>query len=364
MSDPVASVAENQPVGGERPTSLPSSVFLTRLLIGTLSLLLIFMVIRLLQEFSSFLQPLFVAVFIGYMILPIHQWLVGKGIPSLIAYVMILVLILGGLFGLGTVLYHTTKQAIDRWDRDYKYQIEDRFRVLEAWLPEEFNLKQELHGLFDQSNQAVNAMRAGLGTALNFFTGLAVTFIYLVFLVAEKVSFPRRMTLAFGSQQGAKILEVTAHINQAIAQYISVKTFVSLLTGVLTTIVLALFRLDFYLTWGIFTFLFNYIPYLGSWVALALPIGLALLQLGLWQAAVIAVLLIAIQQVIGVYIEPRMTGARLGVSPLLILLSLSFWGSVWGITGMILAVPLLVTVKIILDNIRETKPLATLMSNL
>ena len=97
---------------------------------------------------------------------------------------------------------------------------------------------------------------------------------------------------------------------------------------------------------------------------LILPIGLALIQLGLWPAIAIAILLIVIQQFIGIYVEPRMAGAKLGVSPLLIILSLSFWGVVWGIPGMILAVPLLVTVKIVLDNIAETKPLATLMSNM
>jgi predicted PurR-regulated permease PerM len=127
--------------------------------------------------------------------------------------------------------------------------------------------------------------------------------------------------------------------------------------------ILGLFNVDFYITWGLLAFLLNFIPYLGSLAATALPILLSLVTLGLWQGIVIAVLLIAMQQTLGVFVEPRIAGQRLNVSPLLILLALSFWGVVWGIVGMILAVPLLVSIRIILDNIDDTKPIAALMAN-
>src|SRR5207244_9688571 len=105
-------------------------------------------------------------------------------------------------------------------------------------------------------------------------------------------------------------------------------------------------------------------PYVGSLVAVALPILLSFLQFDeAWKPIVIAILLIGIQQMIGNWIEPRMAGQRLDVSPFLIVVSLAFWWFVCGIIGAILAVPLLVIVKIILDNIPETKPIATLISN-
>jgi len=156
---------------------------------------------------------------------------------------------------------------------------------------------------------------------------------------------------------------VAESINTGVSQYISVKALMSFLAGIASLAVLLIFGVDFAITWALLIFLFNFIPYLGSLVATALPIALALVQLGPWQALAIAVLLIAIQQVIGTFVEPRMAGHRLGVSPLLILLSLAFWGVMWGIVGMILAVPMLVMLKIILDTIKETRPIATLMSN-
>src|SRR5262249_37978131 len=211
--------------------------------------------------------------------------------------------------------------------------------------------------------QGVAQLRQTLGTFLSFFSMMAITFIYLVFLVAERVTFPRRLGVAFGDLRGEELQVITTSINVAISQYIAVITFVSVLAGVLSMLVLWIVGVDFFVTWGILICLFNFIPYIGSIVAVALPILLTLVQLGVWQATVVAVLLIAIQELIAFGIQPRMAGRKLGVSPLLILLSLPFWGVVWGIVGMILAVPLLMIIKIILDNIKETRPLAILMSN-
>jgi predicted PurR-regulated permease PerM len=117
--------------------------------------------------------------------------------------------------------------------------------------------------------------------------------------------------------------------------------------------------------WGVLIFLFNFIPYIGSLVAVSLPIILSFLQYAdePWKPLLITVLLLLVQRVVDNYIEPRLTGRKLGVSPLIVLLSLAFWGWLWGIVGMILAVPLTVIGKIILENIPETKPLATLLSN-
>lgn len=337
--------------------------FINRLVAITLSFFLMFMTLRFLQDFRTIMQPLLIAVFIGYLILPIHRWLVERGVPSILAYLCILVLILAGLFGFGAILYRNAEQAVERWP-DYQSRIDSMLlEVQERWFPE-MDLLAEFQRLVEAvREQAGPALQSAMGTFFNFFTGLAVTFIYLVFLVAEKVTLPNRISLAFGETRSKKVMEVVGSINDAIAEYISVKTFISVAAGIMSMAVLAVFQLDFFITWGLLIFLLNYIPYLGSLVAIALPIGLSFLQLGVWQGIVIAILLIAIQQFLGTFVEPKMAGRKLGVSPLLIILSLSFWGVVWGIIGMILAVPLLVTLKIVLDNIPETKPVATLMSN-
>ncbi|HKB40799.1 MAG TPA: AI-2E family transporter, partial [Gemmataceae bacterium] len=210
-----------------------------------------------------------------------------------------------------------------------------------------------------------NVFRAAVGNFLEFLTATFVVLIYLIFLLAERVSLPGRVARAFGEARAKEVMAVVEAINRAVHDYIALKTFVSFLQGLLSFIVLAAFGIDFAVMWGVLIFLFNFIPYIGSLVAVSLPILLSFLQYAdePWKPLLITLLLLLIQRVVDNFIEPRLTGQKLGLSPLIVLLSLAFWGWLWGVVGMILAVPLTVIGKIILENIRETKPLATLISN-
>jgi AI-2 transport protein TqsA len=154
-------------------------------------------------------------------------------------------------------------------------------------------------------------------------------------------------------------------INHAVGGYLAVMTFINALIGLLTVLVLALLQVPFAPLWGLLMFLFSYIPYIGSIVVTLAVLLLSVIEFAEkpWKILSVAVLLIAIQQVLGAYVQPKLMGSRLGVSPLLILLALGFWGLVWGIIGMLLAVPLLMVLKIALENIPETQPIAKLMSN-
>jgi AI-2 transport protein TqsA len=348
-----------QPIETTQPPT-----FAQRLHVVTLSVLLVVLLFHLARELQTILQPLFIAFFLAYLILPAHAVLVAQGIPPRLAYVVFVAALMVALFILGNVIYQSVADAAARlpaYERRLKSMMED---VVERLPWEREAVAAFVSDLPLASDSLVAAVRATLGRFFDFMTWLAVTLVYLIFLIAEKVTFPQRIVQAFGETQGGRVLAIVTSINQAIAQYIAVKTSMSVLAGVFSTVVLGLFGVDFYVMWGLLIFLLNYIPYIGSLIAVALPIVLSFVQLDeIWKSVVIAILLIGIQQAIGTIIEPRMAGQRLGVSPLLILLSLAFWGLVWGIVGMILAVPLLVTMKIILDNIPETKALAILMSN-
>jgi predicted PurR-regulated permease PerM len=346
------------------PVLPPGPLFRHRLHVVTLSVLLVVLLFHMARELQAILQPLFIAFFLAYLILPAHALLVRGGLSPRLAYAIFITALLLGLFYLGRLIYGNVEQATVRLPH-YERRLQQITDDVIAQMPWQ---RDDVTAFFTElpiaSEQVLAAVRATLGRFLDFFTWLAVTLVYLIFVIAETVTFPKRVVQAFGEGQGARFLGIITSINQAIAQYIAVKTFMSVVAGVLSAVVLGLFGVDFYLMWGMLIFLLNYIPYLGSLVAVALPILLSFVQLEeVWKSVVIAVLLIAIQQAIGTVVEPRMAGQRLGVSPLLILLSLAFWGLVWGVVGMILAVPLLVTLKIVLDNIPETKPLATLMSN-
>jgi predicted PurR-regulated permease PerM len=144
---------------------------------------------------------------------------------------------------------------------------------------------------------------------------------------------------------------------------VAVKTLVCLITGVLTAVVLALFRLPFAVAFGVLAFFLNYIPTLGSIIATGLPVLLAAFFFGsLGPAAGILVLLMAINLVLGNFFEPRLMGKGLGLSPLLVFFSLFFGAWLWGIPGMILAVPILAVLKIIFANVPSLRILEAIMS--
>jgi len=348
------------PIETAEPTS-----FLHRLLIVTLSVFLVVLLLHLARELRTILQPLLIAFFIGYLILPAHAWLMHRGISRWLATIVFIVLLLLVLFFLIALVRSNINQGLERVDR-YEQRLEQLVEHGLSYLPME---KEEAEQWRRDAQASATArlfetLRAAVGQIFDFVMWMFVVLIYLIFWLAERVGVPDRIRRAFGETHGGYVLGIVDSINRAISQYIAVKTFVSFLAGVASYVVLALFGVDFAVMWAILIFLLNFIPYLGSLLATALPILLSFLQFDdAWKGVVIGVLLIVIQQAIGVFIEPKLAGHRLGVSPLLIILALAFWGLVWGIVGMILAVPLLVTVKIILDNIPETKSVATLMSN-
>ena len=343
--------------------------FERQLRIAALSVLLLVLFIYLLREFAAIFQPLLIAAFLLYLIQPAHRWLVDHRVPSKAAHVVILAVVLGTLFGVGQMVYDSAEQLRENWHDRYEEKLDTVLLDLQKALPftSPHAEGKRLRDLLQVSSvdQVLAPLRAVVGTFIGLFGALAVVALYLVFLTAEKLTFPARLDHALGKQRADHVRNVMASINEAIARYLAVKAFINLLVAVLTMLVLAAFGVPFVAMWGILTFLFNFIPYLGSIVATLAPLVVCLLEFSdrLWIVLVVAVLLILIQQVLGVYLEPRLMGRRLGVSPLLILLSLSFWGVLWGVVGMILAVPLLMVFKIVLDNIPETRPIATLMSS-
>ncbi len=354
------------PVGGE-PLNIDPVRFRQRLTVVTLSTLLFVLSIHLLREFAVILQPLFIAAFLLYLILPAHRWLVEHGARSSVAHGLILAFVLFVLYSVGRIVY-TSGEELWKKGPDYEKTLDTMLFDLEEALPfvPEGAKGQRVRDLLQVASvqDVLEPLRTVVGTFLGFFAGLAVVAIYLIFLVAEKLTLPERLERAFGKPRAEHVLGVFDSINIAISRYLVVKAFSNLATALLTALVLALFGVPFVATWGILTFLFLFIPYVGSVVVLIPPLVVCLLEYAErpWVVLVVTALLVTVHQVMGNYIEPKFLGRRLGVSPLLILLSLTFWGLVWGVVGMILSVPLLVIFKIVLDNIPETKPIATLMS--
>lgn len=200
------------------------------------------------------------------------------------------------------------------------------------------------------------------------FQGIAANtfqvFAYVAFMLLELRTFDRKLKAIASNAEKEESLRTTLNaIGQKIETYVLIKTGISLLNGLLSYVILRLFGVDFAGFWALLVFVLNFIPYIGSPIAMTFPTVLALLQFGsAVTAAMVLGSLVVVQAFVENVIEPQVTGKSLNLSPVVMILSLSIWGAIWGITGMILSVPAMVILMIVLAQFAKTKPIAVFMS--
>ena len=206
---------------------------------------------------------------------------------------------------------------------------------------------------------------SGLFTSLTDVFGDAfLIIIYTLFLLLEEPYFSKKIKAIYSRKEDQKEVNVVfKQLDKSIGRYLSLKTLISLLTGALSYFALLTIGLDAPLFWAFLIFLMNYIPTVGSLIATVFPAMFAMLQFGelmpgVWVLIVVGV----IQLIVGNYIDPKLTGKSLNVSPLVVLIGLAFWGAIWGIIGMILSVPITVMMIIIFSEFPQTKAIAILLT--
>ena len=188
--------------------------------------------------------------------------------------------------------------------------------------------------------------------------------VYTLFLLLEEPYFSKKIHAIYSKQDDEDdVKEVLGKLDKSIGRYLSIKTLISILTGFLSYFALLFIGIDAPLFWAFLIFLMNYIPTVGSLIATAFPAMFAMLQFGeLMPGIWVLVIVGAIQLVVGNYIDPKLTGNSLNVSPLVVLIGLAFWGAIWGIIGMILSVPITVMMIIIFSQFPTTRGIAVLLT--
>jgi predicted PurR-regulated permease PerM len=220
--------------------------------------------------------------------------------------------------------------------------------------------------LVEGAKELVNGV---IGTSLGFLEISLMTIFYLFFILIEAHKLPNRIKRGFAYESTQNLMEMGVRIQRSIEEYLRVKTAVSFGLGVTTGLIGMLFGLDFWLLWGGFMFISNYVTYIGSMVALIPPIAIAFLQIdpesndyGTTGAVVMTILMIANRFFWIDYVEIKFSGQQLNVSPVILLFSIGLFGALWGVIGMVLAVPLVTSVKIALAQFDSTSHLASLLS--
>lgn len=189
--------------------------------------------------------------------------------------------------------------------------------------------------------------------------------IYILFLFLEQGNFSGKITALFGEgEREDEARRIISRIRDDIQKYISIKMFTSALTGSLSYVILLVLDVDFAGVWGLLIFLLNFIPTVGSIIATIFPALIALAQSDGYTLFVFVLIGIgACQIAIGNILEPRMMGSSFNLSPIIILLNLALWGTIWGIIGMFLCVPFLIIITIILSHFPSTRAIAIMLSS-
>ncbi len=202
-----------------------------------------------------------------------------------------------------------------------------------------------------------------IGSGFDFTKGGLLVFIYMLFIFAEQAVFRRKILAIAGSKQAdtARVLDTIA---RGIQRYLGVKTVTSIATGALCYAVLVSLQIPYALLFGFLTFLLNYIPTFGSIMAGSLPTITALAVDPHWgKAAIVVVTYLAVNLTLGSFIEPKILGRELNLSPLVIIVSVVVWAGLWGVVGTFLAVPLTAAIQIILASQENTRPIAVMLSS-
>ena len=332
-------------------------------------LLLLVLLTVILQTLSFLFIPLCFAILACYaMGIPL-EYLKRLKVPGFlrifvtIAIVMVVIFMLGKLVTVNIREFQEQLPAYETKFWEYGGQVLAYFDISQE------QGKEMLDSFFSNFKQERLASLGGLvqslsGSFFSFLGNLMWVLLFMVFFLAEREAFTRRLVRILGDDGATPVLETMTRVNQSVQQYLGLKTLISLLTGALVTVVLWLFGIDFALLWGTLVFIMNFIPTIGSIVATVPPIAITLFQYGsISKTLLVAGLLIVIQVIVGNVIEPKVMGRGLNLSPLVVLLSLMFWGWVWGIPGMLLSVPLTAVIRIAMEQFDSTRAVAALISS-
>ncbi len=311
-----------------------------------------------LQAAKAIVVPFLLAAFIAIISTSPMVWLQRKGLPTWLALLMVILVVL--LFGLVfAVLIGTSVRDLSGSLPDYEAKLRELTTVAVAWLQKlGLNISTTAVTELLDPAAAMSLVATLLNALGNMVTNGFLVLMTVVFMLLEASSFPVKLRTILGSDSSLGRFEFFI---SNVKHYMFIKTLVSLATGVLVTVMVAILGVDLPLLWGLLAFALNFVPNIGSVIAGLPAVMLTLVQLGPLRALLVAGGYVVINLLIGSMLEPRFLGRGLGLSTLVVFLSLLFWGWLLGPVGMLLSVPLTMTAKIALESREDTRWLAVLL---
>lgn len=325
-----------------------------------LVVLAVLAVLWLLAAGKAIFVPIAIAVVIWYVIDALAHTFRDWGLNARLSLGLAVAVILGALVGVVNVVSGSVDQLIDAWPV-YERNLGAMLARVYALVGQE--PQADLASLLDFVD--VTSWFGSMAGAVSGFAGnFGLILVYIIFLLVSQQTFQTKLDRMITRPDARRrVAALVERINRKIHTYLRVKTVVSVATGLISYAILAAVGVDFAVFWAFLVFLLNYIPTIGPAVAVLFPALLTLIQFeSPTPFLLVTPLLTATQFVIGNIIEPRYMGDTLNIDPLVVMITLVVWGSLWGVTGMFLAVPITVMLLIILAEFRATRWIVILLS--
>ncbi len=335
-----------------------NSFRVVRVLISIAAIVIIIAGINLAQ---SIVVLFLVSIFLASLGIPPLLWLKEKNLPSILAVfivmaaMILIILLIGAQIGTSFSRFLTELPSLQA-------RIREQVTELTAIISSKDFVVKEKYFLEYINPESIMKLTASLLSGLSsVISDLVLILLTVTFILLEASSFPIKLRKILGDPK-QKFPQFTKFVKD-MRRYMVIKTIISLATGILIAFWLYILDVDYPILWGFLAFLLNYIPNIGSIIAAIPAIVLAFIQYGIGSAAMVAVLYIAANFIIGNVIEPRLLGRKLGLSTLVVFLSLIFWGGLLGLVGAILSIPLTMTLKFAFESNESTKWIAVLLES-
>jgi predicted PurR-regulated permease PerM len=314
------------------------------------------------QAAQVLLVPFLLAVFLALITVRPMLWMQKRKVPTVLAALLIVTAIMMILGVVGSIV-GTSIAEFTAALPSYQTRLEIRVESTVTWVVGLLGDDRQVPDIAEliDPGWAMGMAAALLNGVQDVLTNTFLIILTMVFFLLEASSMATKAEAAFG--RSARSFERPRQFMHNLGRYLGIKTAVSLATGFLAWLVTSLVGLDFPLLWGMLAFLLNYVPTIGSIIAAVPAVLLALVQLGPADATTTAIGFVGINILFGNLLEPRLMGYGVGISPLIVFTGLVFWGWIFGPVGMLLSVPLTMSLKMAFENNENTKWIAILIGS-
>ncbi|MDC7221749.1 MAG: AI-2E family transporter [Spirochaetales bacterium] len=337
----------------------------TRSIRNGLILILIVALVFILKTIASLILPLILAMLLTLIVLPLIHWLKDKGWPQVVIVPLIAVVTLGLVFLIFSIFLNALTEIVGQQEQllimlekkvnrimdmvNSRYAVDTTGEEAFNWLMGEFDM--------ERVSALIRTAATGLGS---FGQSFFLFMLYYIFLLGGTSTY--REYVDFVAQDDHRLMLTISSVQNSISTYMVIKSAISLSTAIIVFVICSIMHIEFAFLWGILTFFLNFVPSIGSIIATMPPVIMAFIQYDTFTPMIVTFsLLTATQMTIGNFLDPKIMGDRLRLNTVTVVFGLVFWGYIWGIPGTLLSVPMMVAVKLMLEQSETLGILARVM---